>query len=187
MGRPRDTGPGVLIGFAGAAGAGKDSAAKPLIRAGAERRAFADPIRSVLYALNPYVDDCACRLVDLVQDEGWENAKRSTPEVRRMLQDLGSAVRQTNLTYWIDLTLTDLPPLAVITDVRYPNEAKAIRQRGGIIVQIIRPGLKRVSEHDSETPMAPDLVDVVIVNDGDLKQLQTQVMAKLKETVPAWM
>lgn len=178
----------MLIGFAGAAGAGKDSAAKPLIKAGAERRAFADPIRSLLYALNPYVDDCACRLVDLVHDEGWEKAKRSTPEVRRMLQELGSAVRSTaSPTYWIDFTLTDLPALTVITDVRYPNEAKAIRESGGIIVQVVRPGIASISGHDSETPLAPELVDVVIANDGDLKQLQTKVMNTLKETVPAWM
>jgi hypothetical protein len=178
----------VLIGFAGAAGAGKDSAAKVLIKAGAERRAFADPIRSLLYALNPYVDNCACRLVDLVQDEGWEKAKRNTPEVRRLLQELGSEVRKTaNPAYWIDLTLTDLGPLTVITDVRYPNEAMAIKERGGIIVQIVRQGFAPISGHESETPLAPDLVDVVIANDGDLKQLQTNVINTLKETVPAWM
>jgi len=178
----------MLIGFAGAAGAGKDSAAKVLIRAGAERRAFADPIRRLLYALNPYVDNCACRLVDLIHDEGWESAKRSTPEVRRMLQELGSEVRKTaQPTYWIDLTLADLPALTVVTDVRFPNEAEAIRALGGIIVQINRPGFEPLLEHESETPLRPDLVDVVIYNDGNVKQLHDRVLTTLKEIAPAWM
>jgi hypothetical protein len=178
----------VLIGFAGAAGAGKDSAAKALMLNGAERRAFADPIRRLLYALNPYVDDCACRLVDLVHDEGWESAKRSTPEVRRMLQELGSEVRKTaNPNYWIDLTLTDLPAFAVITDVRFSNEAEAIRALGGIIVQINRPGFEPLLEHESETPLRPDLVDVIICNDGSVKQLHDQILTTLKEIAPAWM
>jgi hypothetical protein len=178
----------MLIGFAGAAGAGKDSAAKVLIRAGAERRAFADPIRRLLYALNPYVDTCACRLVQLVLDEGWEKAKRSTPEVRRMLQTLGVAVRDNaNPNYWIDLTLTDLPAFTVITDVRFPNEAEAIRALGGIIVQINRPGFEPLLEHESETPLSPDNVDVVICNDGNVKQLHDRVLTTLKEIAPAWM
>ena len=172
----------MLIGFAGAAGAGKDSAAKVLINAGAERKAFADPIRALLYALNPYTDDCACRLVDLVHDEGWENAKRSTPEVRRMLQALGLEVRKTaNPSYWIDLTLTDLAPQTVITDVRFPNEAEAIRALGGIIVQVVRKGIAPISGHESETQLPDHLVDVVINNDGTIKALHMKVQAALKE------
>jgi dephospho-CoA kinase len=178
----------MLIGFAGAAGAGKDSAAKALVKAGAERRAFADPIRSLLYALNPYVDDCACRLADLVHDEGWETAKRNTPEVRRLLQQLGSEVRKTaEPSYWIDLTLANLPAFAVVTDVRYPNEAQAIRERGGMIVQINRPGFEPLLEHESETPLQPDLVDVVIANDGNVEQLHDRVLAALNELAPAWL
>ncbi len=42
-----------LIGFAGAARSGKDTAASFLVERGWQRKAFADPVRNMLYALNP--------------------------------------------------------------------------------------------------------------------------------------
>ena len=42
----------MILGFAGPAGAGKDTAAAHLVaHHGYERRAFADPMRAALYAL----------------------------------------------------------------------------------------------------------------------------------------
>ena len=63
----------------------------------------------------------------------------------------------------------------VIPDVRFPNEADAIRNQGGVIVKVTRPSLESTDTHDSETSV--DLVegDYYIVNDGSLDDLQRKV------------
>jgi len=51
-------------------------------------------------------------------------------------------------------------------DVRFPNEAEMIRRRGGLIVRIDGLNCYTTSTaHSSETPLPPELVDVVITND----------------------
>ena len=62
----------------------------------------------------------------------------------------------------------------IITDVRFPNEAQAIKDRGGILIRINRPqyldnGLViRKDEHLSETALDDyDGFDYVIENDSD--------------------
>ncbi len=63
-----------------------------------------------------------------------------------------------------------------VTDVRFPNEADAIRAAGGAVVKVVRPSLGTpTDEHPSETSV--DLVreDVLIVNDGTLDVLADRV------------
>jgi hypothetical protein len=58
----------------------------------------------------------------------------------------------------------------VITDVRFANEAAAIRSWGGEIIRIDRPGVGPVNGHVSEAmPFEPD---EVIENDGTIEDLQ---------------
>jgi len=70
----------------------------------------------------------------------------------------------------------------VITDVRFPNEAAAIKSWGGFVVDVVRPQAPealadgRDSDHPSETAL--DLYadwDGVIINDGTIEQLRDQV------------
>ena len=58
-------------------------------------------------------------------------------------------------------------PNWIITDVRFPNEAQAIKDRGGILISIERPQLiERDFEHLSETALDDyDGFDYVINND----------------------
>ena len=58
-------------------------------------------------------------------------------------------------------------PNWIITDVRFPNEAQAIKDRGGILIRINRPQLiERDFEHLSETALDDyDGFDYVINND----------------------
>ena len=73
----------------------------------------------------------------------------------------------------------------IITDVRFPNEAQAIKDRGGILIRINRPqyldnGLViRKDEHLSETALDDyDGFDYVIENDTDSVQ---DLVNKVKE------
>jgi len=69
----------------------------------------------------------------------------------------------------------------LIADVRFPNEAAAIKSWGGFVVNVVRPVFDgpddgRDSNHPSETAL--DLYadwDGVIINDGTIEQLRDQV------------
>ena len=61
----------------------------------------------------------------------------------------------------------------VITDVRFENEAAAVRSHGGRVVRLIRssPSLDEVMAHLSEVESAGIRPDYVIPNHGDLAEL----------------
>lgn len=63
----------------------------------------------------------------------------------------------------------------IITDVRFPNEAAAIKERNGIIIRIERPG-DNIDQHPSETSLDDyKNFDFKIINDGNLKQLEMKI------------
>lgn len=66
--------------------------------------------------------------------------------------------------------------LHVISDVRFDNEAEAVRAMGGVIWQIKRPDLKHNASHCSETDGSRFSPDLVINNCHDIKHLQAVVM-----------
>jgi hypothetical protein len=59
-----------------------------------------------------------------------------------LLQRIGSERRGENPNYWIDRVFEQIdsvkPEVAVITDLRYKNEAWAIKERGGVTIQVSR-------------------------------------------------
>ncbi|NWF28222.1 hypothetical protein HW130_18440 [Streptomyces sp. PKU-EA00015] len=176
-----------LVGFAGTARSGKDSAAQALLDAGWQRKAFADNVKAMLYALDPIVVDescceCAQSLRYEVDTYGWDTVKELFPVVRTYLQRLGTEGGRGVLgkDVWVNALLGDFETWGptVITDVRFPNEADAIRARGGLVVAIERPGLEPIREagHVSENALAGYLFDDVIRNDGTVGQLHDRVM-----------
>ena len=64
----------------------------------------------------------------------------------------------------------------VISDVRFDNEADAIRAMGGVIWQIKRPHLKHDTSHRSESDGSQFAPDLVIHNCHDIRHLQGVVM-----------
>jgi len=73
--------------------------------------------------------------------------------------------------------LTTMPNW-IISDVRFPNEAKSIKDRGGVLIRIIRPltDSKIISNHESENAL--DYYndwDYVINNDGSIEDLYHKV------------
>ncbi len=67
----------------------------------------------------------------------------------------------------------------VVTDVRFPNEAEALRRRGGLLWQITRPG-RTGGEHASATDGTEFKPDAVINNSHDLKHLQQLVLGEYR-------
>ncbi|MGW8743521.1 deoxynucleotide monophosphate kinase family protein [Streptomyces sp. NPDC055794] len=177
-----------LIGLAGAARSGKDTAAQALLGIGWARRAFADKVRDMLYAFDPYVLDTHNEVWNVsvaVDRYGWDGAKEQLPEIRTYLQELGTEGGRAVLgeDVWVDALFRnhDTWGPTVITDVRFPNEAEAIRERGGMVIAIQRPGQELIADakHVSENALAGYLFDDVILNDGSVAQLHDRVVQLL--------
>ncbi len=78
------------------------------------------------------------------------------------------------------------PPNWIITDVRFPNEAKAIKDRGGIMLRVNRQTetdrFPR-NEHPSETALDDYKFDATIINNGTLEELEKSVGIFLSNTI----
>jgi hypothetical protein len=92
---------------------------------------------------------------------GWDNKKDERG--RKLLQDLGMAGRAYDPQLWVSF----MPPdrLLVIDDVRFLNEAEAIREQGGIVIRVRRFGVNPM-DHVSETEQEQISPDFTLINDG---------------------
>ena len=171
----------MIIGLSGYARSGKDTVAELLVlNYGFKRMAFADGIREALVALNPILHD-GHRLNELVQMYGWEVAK-AKDEVRRLLQVMGTEVgrKLINEDVWAWLLFNqidtgDTNKRIVITDVRFPNEARMIEHQGGDVWRINRHNHSAVNDHVSERALDNHMFKHVIYNDGTLDDLADEV------------
>jgi hypothetical protein len=181
------------IGLIGKARSGKDTAANALVRERSYTRlAFADPLKAMVLGTDPFVPTgwgLSVRLQALIADVGWEYAKDTYPEVRRLLQRTGQAVRELDDDFWLAAMRKKLNAAeswnlpVVVTDVRYPNEADMLRSRGFTLVRIVRPtgtaktiGEARAAMHASETALDDYRADVVLTNDGTVDALTQGVI-----------
>ena len=173
--------PIVIVGLTGKARSGKDSAANALIQQGYIKLAFADPLKRAMAALTGEV------LNAYHSDELKEAVTPALGITRRKgLQDLGTAIRTTfGSEAFVRLLQYDIlrgnpgHRYYVVSDVRYPNEAQALREMGGTIIQISRPdhaGLTGSEAlHSSEAGLPTELIDGTVVNDGSLEDLYCKV------------
>lgn len=183
----------MIIGLSGYARSGKDESAKALAEIGYERVGFADKLREFLYALNPILPSVSYgqgtrektyRLQEFIDKYGWDGYKEPDPyeqhvsdEVRQLLQRLGTECGRNLIsdTIWIDAALNGKGGDIAVADVRFPNEAQAIVDRGGIIVRIQRPGVGPANAHPSETSLDDWPWDYIVQNDGTLEDLSRKV------------
>jgi len=175
----------MIIGLSGYARSGKDEVAKVLVeKYNFSRVAFADPIRKLLWDMNPIVKDGGFTLQGIVNAYGWDAAKTQFPEVRRLLQDLGVGAR-TRLgdDVWVIAALREMDDPNknyVVTDVRFENEATTIKVAGGELWRIQRPGVEAVNRHISETALDGYKWDKVLHNGGTLKDLDLLVQVRME-------
>lgn len=175
-----------LIGLSGYAGVGKDTVAAILAEALFTRVAFADTMRDALALLNPGVrtsPTSVAPLQVLLQEHGWENAKRQWPEIRRLQQVFGTEVCRALFgeDCWVKIGISKAHAVqrAVITDVRFPNEFAAIKASGGVVWRINRHGHGPVNAHPSETALDDAPFDWHIWNNGTVEDLRRQVLDNL--------
>jgi len=109
------------------------------------------------------------------------------PLTRKLLQNYGTNVRRNDdLKYWIkswEKSIKEEKKNVVADDVRFLNEAAAVRKYGGKILKIVGGGINN-SDHQSETEM--DLIepDYIIYNNSDIEELISRVNRLMKEVKP---
>lgn len=97
------------------------------------------------------------------------------PTFRAFLQHFGSEVmRGVNDNIWIDCTLSNCGEDCIVSDCRFPNEAKAVKARGGIVIKVVREGCGGDS-HQSETRIDEIVPDYTLWNDSTLDNLVANV------------
>jgi hypothetical protein len=150
----------MIIGVSGYARVGKDTFADQLVsQQGFTKMSFADPMRKALLTLNPLITlgGSYVPLASAVRMIGWDSLKTESPDVRPLLQRLGTEVGRNMFgdNFWVDLALKEAAKHedVVFADVRFKNEADAIVDAGGIIVRVIRDGFGPANDHISEVDM----------------------------------
>ncbi|MEN6534623.1 MAG: hypothetical protein ABFD89_13225 [Bryobacteraceae bacterium] len=176
-----------LIGLAGRMGSGKDTVAAMLAPHGYERFAFADGLRREVEAamLEKYAPP-GCLSDDAVEAFLYApiaeiRSKPTTPRMRALLQQWGTEYRRgQDPDYWTGIMRERLSTVgaAAISDVRFANEAELVRELGGEVWLIERPGCQ-TNGHASEA--LAFAVDRVIDNSGDMEHLRNEVARALGE------
>lgn len=170
----------MIIGVAGRAGAGKDTFADAIVEyhcdISALKMSFAEPLKRAVMAVH------GLAWGDVFTEAGKKAALPNYPgmTVRSALQDLGMWARDWyGPDHWVRLLLHNVEragvTLVVVPDVRFPNEAEAIRAAGGMVVRIDRPGsilAGTEAAHPSEAGIPDELVDEVFLNDGSRSDLR---------------
>lgn len=119
------------------------------------KHAFADKLKQVLAViLNVRVEAFEDNLFKI------SNSEISKPEGgyytnRELLQRFGTEVgRNISPTLWVDTLFSNYTDddYWIITDVRFPSEAKAIKDRGGILIRVNR-NTGFTDNHPSETAL----------------------------------
>ena len=174
---------GLVIGLTAYAGSGKTAVAEMLKKQGFSHAKFAAPLkagfRGMLSEMGFRPDTIERMVEGDLKESSFGALSGSTP--REWMQWLGNEARETfGEDVWVNPMIHKLLDFkagpVIIDDVRYANEANAIRGLGGFIWHIDRPGVGPVNGHVSENIVPSDLT---INNDSDLLSLENDVATAL--------
>lgn len=167
-----------LIGLIGYARSGKSTVAGILAaQHGFRRQRFAGPLKDMLRALG---------LGDYeIEGDGKEQpcALLSGRTPRHAMITLGTEWGRGLIapTFWLDLARVKASALladkqsAAFEDCRFQNEADLIRDLGGEIWRVVRPGVGGEIAHASEREHLAIAEDVTLHNNGDFDKLAAQI------------
>lgn len=208
-----------IITLSGYAGSGKNTVSKILHeKHGYVEMAFADKIRAALLKLNPVVTVEATAsygypdifrtmslepylviktLQSIIDEHGWDKAKRKYPEIRRLMQVFGTEIGRELFgeDVWVRLLVEDLTKKTtegqcnfVISDARFLNELNihaSMLEYGHVSITrtninisnwwIERPGYGPLNAHASENSISSQHCSVNIDNNDTIKQLSTTI------------
>ena len=144
----------MIVAFQGQAGSGKDTAAEHLSKEyGFKRISFADPLRSVCKTVFGLTND------ELFDRQLKERELDRWPYIspRQILQMVGTEMFRTHFPgVWINafMKIARQHSNVVVADLRFPDEAEAVKNLGGVIIRVRAlnsPYQTRFASHLSET------------------------------------
>jgi hypothetical protein len=175
-----------IIGFVGFKGSGKDTASQPLIEQGYQRTSFASVLKDCCSAIFGWDrqmlegTDVESRLKREETDLWWaERLKRPGFSPRRAFQIFGTDIVRNHFDdniwiYAVERQITQAGGDWVITDCRFPNELKLIKDLGGKVIRVKRGPEPEWYEHaklanvkedrDLDNQKAEDLMATVYKN-----------------------
>jgi hypothetical protein len=169
-----------LVGLAGYARAGKDTLADYLVaQKGFVKVSFAENLREFARAVDPFLSkDIKESYAELISSLGYEEAKK-LPQVRLFLINIGESMRNIiDPKIWIK-TISLSAPKIVVSDVRYPNEAKFLQKLGGVVIKIVRKDNQPA--HETERISVENLeCDHMIFNDSTIEAMTSTLDVLLK-------
>ena len=170
----------MLIAICGHKFSGKSTVANLLHNAtGYEVRSFATPLKKMVCALvgctMDNLEDYDYKENTEVPEHLWAYCANDKHTIRALMQGLGDLMRKENPNVFIDCTLGNGSEDCIVSDCRFPNEAKAVKARGGIVIKVVRPDAKAEDSHQSETLIDEIDADYTIWNDTTLENLIANV------------
>lgn len=173
----------MIIGISGLKGSGKDTIADYLFNSyDYTKWSFADPIKEMMLIAFPKLNPKY-----LYGNSEFRN-KEIAPgiTIRKALQTLGTDWGR-NMMYediWVDNLFDeyDSNRNLVISDLRFVNEARAIKKRGGKIWYVTRndSGDDHISENEMKSVEFQVFVDNYIDNSGSIEQLYSYIDGLIK-------
>jgi hypothetical protein len=173
----------MIICLSGYAGSGKDTFAK-LLAPEFKRIAIADKIRELVYELNANMYTVGSgkhgwthTTQQLVDQFGWEEAKREYPDLRTELWETGKVAKRVfGETFWLEQAFgpEECWRDTVVTDVRFKYEidwlGSAVTPELKV-VNVTRPGLYASTTHEAD--MEGFEYDYTLKNAGSVEDLQS--------------
>jgi hypothetical protein len=177
----------VLIGLTGPAGCGKDTVAAMIPES--HRIGFADPLYQGLSAMLGIPEH-------ILRARGQKEVplERLGKSPRHLLQTLGTEWGRdlVHPNIWLELAFWRWEAAAargqrviVVPDVRFRNEAEAIRAEGGEVWMVHRESVTPVASHSSETGLDARLIDRLVVNNAGLDDLRRIVAETYEQMLSA--
>ena len=209
----------MIIGFVGFIGSGKDTAADYLVNFHEFRRdSFANTLKDAVAAVFGWDRvllegrTAEARAWREQRDEWWSNRLGRDITPRWVLQYWGTEVCRQGFhdDIWIaslENKIRKTSDNIVISDVRFPNEIKAIHNAGGLVVRVKRGDdpewyqdaanmnegrgnmswliskdrITRLGIHASETAWIGGDIDRIISNDGTIDELFSQLQTLINQ------
>lgn len=164
---PWRTGQGHLWCLTGPAGSGKSLAAQALLEGGWQRASFAEPIRATVLALYP-----GWGAEHFEQPKKEARCPRHGISPRVALRTVGEHARDLDAEIYVRAMAARLRRLVaqgfrhvVIDDLRLPLEARLVRDLGGRVIHIARPGVEYRQDCATEMGGLWETGDATVLND----------------------
>lgn len=167
----------MLIGITGHKFSGKSTVANMLSEMlNYKTDSFARPLKEIVCALSgctmEQLEDYDFKENEVVPEHLWAFCANEKHNYRSLLQGMGDYLRSKNTNIFIDSVLVGDTSNLIISDCRFPNEAEAIKKRGGIIIKVVRDSVVSDDTHQSETHIDEIKATYIIPNNGSLETLR---------------